>query len=128
MFPIELLGVKTNPAKSARNLGVIFDENFTFRSHISVACNSCCYHMATIDLTSEVEDNDTEKMILCDFSLVCCTNDATILDHFCAGTRLVKLVKSGILVNKLQYGHYLCTSLIIYYLVLADEMYGRSSV
>ena len=27
-FPIELLGVKTNPAKSARNLGVIFDTKF----------------------------------------------------------------------------------------------------
>ena len=27
MFPIELLGVKTNPAKSARKLGVIFDKN-----------------------------------------------------------------------------------------------------
>ena len=26
MFPIKLLGVKTNPAKSARNLGVIFDK------------------------------------------------------------------------------------------------------
>ena len=38
MFPIELLGVKTNPAKSARNLGVIFDKMFTFRSHISAVC------------------------------------------------------------------------------------------
>ena len=28
MFPIELLGVKTNPAQSARNLGVIFDKKF----------------------------------------------------------------------------------------------------
>ena len=28
MFPIELLGVKTNPAKSAGNLGVIFDKKF----------------------------------------------------------------------------------------------------
>ena len=45
MFPSELLGVKINPAKSARNLGVIFDKNFTFRSHISVVCNSCLYHM-----------------------------------------------------------------------------------
>ena len=45
MFPIELLGVKTNPAKSARNIGVIFDNNFTFRSHISVVCSSCFYHM-----------------------------------------------------------------------------------
>ena len=32
MFPIELLGVKTYPAKSARNLGVIFDKNFNFCS------------------------------------------------------------------------------------------------
>ena len=32
MFPIELLGVKTYRAKSARNLGVIFDKNFNFRS------------------------------------------------------------------------------------------------
>ena len=45
MFPIGLLGVKTNPAKSACNLGVMFDKNFTFRSHISVVCNSCFYHM-----------------------------------------------------------------------------------
>ena len=41
MFSIELFGVINNPAKSARNLGVIFDKNFTFRSHISAVCNSC---------------------------------------------------------------------------------------
>ena len=45
MFLIDLLSVKTSPAKSARNLGVIFDNNFTFRSHIFVVCNSCFYHM-----------------------------------------------------------------------------------
>ena len=45
MFPIELLGVKTNPAKCARNLMVIFDKNFTFRSHISAVCSSCFYHI-----------------------------------------------------------------------------------
>ena len=44
MFPIELLGVKTNFAKSAWNLEVIFDKNFTFRSHISAVCSSCFYH------------------------------------------------------------------------------------
>ena len=32
MYPIELLGVKTYPAKSAGNLGVNFDKNFNFRS------------------------------------------------------------------------------------------------
>ena len=41
MFPIELFGVKTNPAKSAQNLRVIFDQNFTFHSHISAVCSSC---------------------------------------------------------------------------------------
>ena len=45
MFPIELFGVKTNPAKSAQNLGVIFNKNFTFHSHISAVCSSCFYHM-----------------------------------------------------------------------------------
>ena len=34
MFPIDLLGVKANPAKSARNLGVIFDKYFTYYSYI----------------------------------------------------------------------------------------------
>ena len=45
MFPIELVSVKNNPAKSAQNLGVIFDKNFTFHSHISAVCSSCFYHM-----------------------------------------------------------------------------------
>ena len=33
MFPIELFGVITYPAKSARSLGVMFDKNFNFLSH-----------------------------------------------------------------------------------------------
>ena len=41
MFPIELLGVKSYPAKSARNLGVVFDKNFNFHSHISAICTAC---------------------------------------------------------------------------------------
>ena len=45
MFPIELLVIETYPAKSARNLGVIFDKNFNFRSHISAICSSCIYHI-----------------------------------------------------------------------------------
>ena len=45
MFSIELFGVKTNVAKSAQNLGVIFDKNFTFRSHIWAVCSSCFYHI-----------------------------------------------------------------------------------
>ena len=45
MFLIELLSIKTNPAKSARNLAVTFDKNFTFSSHISAVCRSCFYHI-----------------------------------------------------------------------------------
>lgn len=48
-FPISLLGVKTKPSKSARNLGVVFDEDFNFRQHISQLCASCYYHIK--DLT-----------------------------------------------------------------------------
>ena len=44
MFPIELLGVETYPAKSARNLGVIF-QKLQLRSHISAICSSGIYHI-----------------------------------------------------------------------------------
>ena len=63
MFPIELLGVKTNPAKSAHNLGVIFDTNFTFRSHISVVCNSCFYHMRDLRRVFRHHDLDSAKLL-----------------------------------------------------------------
>ena len=45
LFPMPLMGVDTKPSKSARNLGVIFDQNFTFRGHISQVCASCFYHI-----------------------------------------------------------------------------------
>ena len=44
-FPIPLMGVNTEPTKSARNLGVVFDKNFNFRPHISQVCRSCYYHI-----------------------------------------------------------------------------------
>ena len=34
MFHIELYGAKNNPAKSAQNLGVIFDEKVSLSAHI----------------------------------------------------------------------------------------------
>ena len=45
MFPVTLMDVETNPARSARNLGVIFDHDFNFRLHISQVCRSCFYHI-----------------------------------------------------------------------------------
>ena len=47
-FPITLMDVETNPARSARNLGVIFDRDLNFRLHISQVCRSCFYHMRDI--------------------------------------------------------------------------------
>jgi hypothetical protein len=44
-FPIQLMDVATKPSKTARNLGVIFDQNFNYRSHISMVCRSCRYHI-----------------------------------------------------------------------------------
>ena len=66
MFPIELFGVKTNPAKSARNLGVIFDKNFTFRSHISAGCSSCFYHMPDLWYSRHYLDQDSANLLATD--------------------------------------------------------------
>ena len=63
MCPIELLGVKTNPAKSARNVSVIFYKNFTFRSHISVVCNSYFFHMRDLRRIRHHLDLDSAKLL-----------------------------------------------------------------
>ena len=66
MFPIELLSVKTNPAKSARNLGVILDKHFTFRLHISVVCNSCFYHIRDLQHIRRQLDLVSAKLLATD--------------------------------------------------------------
>ncbi len=48
LFPISLLGVNRNPSKSTKNLGVVFDHDFTFRPHISKICSSCHYYIRDI--------------------------------------------------------------------------------
>ena len=48
MFPVSLFDVETNPARSARNLGVIFDNDFNFRLQISRICSACFYHIRDI--------------------------------------------------------------------------------
>ena len=64
MFPIELLGVKSYPAKSARNLGVIFDKNFNFLSHISAICSSCIYHIRDLQHIRRHLDLDSAKLLV----------------------------------------------------------------
>ena len=63
MFPIELLGVVTYPAKSARNLGVIFHKNFNFHSHISAICSSCIYHIRDLRSIRRHLDPDSAKLL-----------------------------------------------------------------
>ena len=44
-FPCNILGTRINPSPSVRNLGVIFDEDFNYQSHILQTCKSCFYHI-----------------------------------------------------------------------------------
>ena len=39
-FPITILGSQVSPAQSVRNLGVVFDSNFTFSNHVSQVIKS----------------------------------------------------------------------------------------
>ena len=63
VFPIELFGVTTNSAKSARNLRVKCDQNFTFRSHILTVCSSCFYHMRDLWCIHRYLDLDSAKLL-----------------------------------------------------------------
>ena len=63
MFPIELLGVKTYPAKSARSRGVILDKKFNFRLHISAICSSCIYRIRDLRRIRRHLDLDSAKLL-----------------------------------------------------------------
>ena len=63
IFPKELLGVGTYPAKSARNLGVIFDKNCNFCSHIPAICTSCIYHIRDLQRIRRHLDLDSAKLL-----------------------------------------------------------------
>ena len=45
-FPVKLLDNDIIPSDSVRNLGVIFDSDFSFHKHVSnILCKSCFYHI-----------------------------------------------------------------------------------
>ena len=62
-FLLSFFGVKTKPAKSARNLGVIFDNTFTFRSYIPAMCISYFYHIRDLWCIYHYLDLDTAKLL-----------------------------------------------------------------
>ena len=78
MFAIELFDVKTNPVKSAGNLEVIFDENFTFRLHISAVCSSYFYHIQNLRCFAItliwVMQNYLQLLLCKSFLLLCCVS------------------------------------------------------
>ena len=45
LFPAEILDNEIVPSDSVRNLGVTFDNDFSFTKHINNVCRSCYYHM-----------------------------------------------------------------------------------
>ena len=49
--------VTLSPAKSARNLGVIFDSNLSFTEHISAISKSCLYHIRDLKLRSTIDQS-----------------------------------------------------------------------
>ena len=42
---MQLIRNLVSPAASARNLGVVFDHNFTLKKHIDNVCRNCNYHL-----------------------------------------------------------------------------------
>ena len=44
-FPVKLLDNDITPSDSVRNLGVIFDSDFSLHKHVSEICKSCFYHI-----------------------------------------------------------------------------------
>ena len=44
-FPVNLLDNDISPYDSVRNLGVIFDSDFSFHKHVFDICKSCLYHI-----------------------------------------------------------------------------------
>ena len=44
-FPVDILGSQLCPTDKVRNLGVVFDSNFSFSQHVSSVCKSCFIHL-----------------------------------------------------------------------------------
>ena len=40
-FPVDILGNLLTPTDKVRNLGVVFDCDFSFSQHVSAICKSC---------------------------------------------------------------------------------------
>jgi hypothetical protein len=64
-FTLTLMGVATEPSKTARNLGVVFDKDFNFRKHIFQVCSSCVYHIRDLRRIRRHLKLDSAKTLAC---------------------------------------------------------------
>ena len=77
MFPIDIFGVKTYPAKSAQNLQEFFTKNFNVWSHISVICSACFDHIQDLRCIRRYLDLNGAKLLA--NVLVSCGTASSIL-------------------------------------------------
>ena len=62
-FPINILGNQVSPAQSVRNLGVVFDSNFTFSNHVSQVIKSTRVQVRDLYRIRPLLDLDTSVLL-----------------------------------------------------------------
>ena len=50
LFPTTLLDNSTMPSDSAKNLGVLFDQDMSFSKYVTQTCRSCYYHIRNLKM------------------------------------------------------------------------------
>ena len=90
LFPSEHFGVKLTQLTLLSILGVIFDNNFTFHSHLSSVCSSCFYHIRALCGIRHYLDLVNAKLFA-NALVSSCLNYCNSLLHGIADTDLTKL-------------------------------------
>ena len=62
-FPINILGNQVSPAQSVRNLGVVFDSNFSFSDHVSQVIKSTRVHVRDLYRIHPLLDLNTSVLL-----------------------------------------------------------------
>ena len=62
-FPINILGNQVSPAQSVRNLGVVFDSNFSFSDHVSQVIKSTRIHARDLYRIRPLLDLNTSVLL-----------------------------------------------------------------
>ena len=83
-FPINIIGNQVSPAQSVRNLGVVFDSNFSFSDHVSQVIKSTRVHARDLYRIRPLLDLNTSVLLdaLVSSRLDYCNNRKQLLPHF----------------------------------------------